>query len=311
VEIGIPDDIAASMESHEFLDIESVRPLIKTRGRCGHKGNYGHCLIVAGATGKTGAASLAANSAVRAGSGLVTLAVPASLNPILEGKTTEAMTLSLDDAGKGFLGIGNRDAILSAIKGRDAIAIGPGISREPETTALVRRLVMDAALPMVVDADGLNAIAEDVSILHKKRSPAMVLTPHPGEMSRLTGLSISAIEDDRISTARSFAVTYGVFLVLKGAGTVIATPDGEIAVNGSGNPGMGSGGMGDVLTGIIVSLLGQDYIPFEACRLGVFLHGFAADLVAREKGEIGISATDVQEMLPSAYCAILQSFNRI
>lgn len=308
VDIGIPDDIAASLECHEFLEMESVRPLIKTRGRCGHKGKYGHCLIVAGATGKTGAASLAANSAVRTGSGLVTLAVPASLNPVLEVKTTEAMTLPLDDAGKGFLGTGSSDQILCVLQGKDAIAVGPGISRESETVSLVRRLVKDAALPMVVDADGLNAVAEDVSILHEKRSPALILTPHPGEMSRLSGLSISAIEGDRISAARNFSIRYGVFLVLKGASTVIATPGGEIAVNGSGNPGMGSGGMGDVLTGIIVSLLGQNYLPFEACRLGVFLHGFAADLVAREKGEIGISATDVQEMLPFAYNAILQSY---
>ena len=311
VDIGIPDEIAASMETYEFLDEESVRPLVKSRGRCGHKGNYGHCLIVAGATGKTGAASLAANSAVRTGSGLVTLAVPASLNPVLEGKTTEAMTLPLDDAGKGFLRVGNSDAILRAIQGKDAIAIGPGISREPETLALVRRLIKDVSLPMVVDADGLNAIAEDVAVLDKKRASALVLTPHPGEMSRLTGLSISAIEDDRISAARRFAVRYGVFLVLKGAGTVIATPEGEIAVNGSGNPGMGSGGMGDVLTGIIVSLLGQNYPPGEACRLGVFLHGFAADLVAQEKGEIGISATDVQERLPLAYQRILHSLTRV
>jgi ADP-dependent NAD(P)H-hydrate dehydratase / NAD(P)H-hydrate epimerase len=308
IDIGIPDDSAASMETHDFLDMEIIRPLVTSRGRSGHKGNYGHCLIVAGATGKTGAASLAANSAVRTGSGLVTLAIPASLNPVLEVKTTEAMTLPLDDAGKGFLRVGNSDAILRAIQGKNAIAIGPGISREPETFALVHRLVKDVSLPMVVDADALNAIAEDVTVLDKKKASALVLTPHPGEMSRLTGLSISEIEDDRISAARRFAVRYGVFLVLKGAGTVIATPTGKIAVNGSGNPGMGSGGMGDVLTGIIVSLLGQNYPPGEACRLGVFLHGFAADLVAREKGEIGISATDVQERIPLAYTGILSSF---
>lgn len=306
VDIGIPVEITAPLKGCEFLDTESVRPLVASRARCGHKGTYGHCLIVAGATGKTGAASLAANSAVRTGSGLVTLAVPASLNHVLEVKTTEAMTLPLEDAGKGFLGIVNGDAILRAAQGKDAIAVGPGISREPETIALVRRLVENASLPMVVDADGLNAIAQDVSILDKKKTSSLVLTPHPGEMSRLSGLSISAIEEDRISAAREFAMRYGVFLVLKGAGTVIASPDGDIAVNGSGNPGMGSGGMGDVLTGIIVSLLGQNYPPAHACCLGVFLHGFAADLVAREKGEIGICATDVQERLPLAYQGILR-----
>ena len=308
VDIGIPEDIASSMKTLAYLDMESIRPLIRSRDRCGHKGTYGHCLIVAGASGRTGAAALSANSAVRTGSGLVTLAVPASLNPILEVKTTEAMTLPLDDKGQGFLTEGSGIQVLSELQGKDAVAVGPGISRHPETIGLVRRLVKEVGVPMVVDADGLNAIAEDVSILREKRSPALILTPHPGEMSRLSGLPISVIEGDRISAAVDFSVRHGVFLVLKGAGTVVATPGGEIAINGSGNPGMGSGGMGDVLTGIIVSLLGQNYHPFDACCVGVFLHGFAADSVAREKGEIGITATDVQEMLPYAYRAILHPY---
>jgi len=306
VDIGIPCAVQESLETFEFVDTASARPLIKSRDRCGHKGAYGHCLIVAGSTGKTGAACLAANSAVRTGSGLVTVCCPASLNGILEVKTTEAMTLPLEDGGKGFLRSSNRDTILRAAQGKDSLAIGPGLSREAETVDLIRRIVISSTIPVVVDADGLNAIAEDVAILNNTASPALILTPHPGEMARLCGLSVSAIEDDRISIARSFAVQYGVYLVLKGAGTVIASPEGAIAINGSGNPGMGSGGMGDVLTGIVVSLLGQKYSPWDACRLGVFLHGFAADLAAREKGEIGISATDVQERLPLAYREILQ-----
>lgn len=300
-DIGIPDEASALPPACQFLDADAVRPMLRIRDKCGHKGNNGHCVIVAGATGKTGAASLSANSAVRAGSGLVTLAVPASLNPVLEIKTTEAMTFPLDDADLGFLGAGSCDTILKILHGKDSVAIGPGISREPDTVALVRRLVKECELPMVVDADGLNAIAEDVSILLETKSPSIVLTPHPGEMSRLSGDSIATIELNRIAAAREFAVRYGVFLILKGAGTIIATPEGEIAVNGSGNPGMGSGGMGDVLTGVIVSLLGQGYPAAEACRLGVFLHGYAADLAAEEKGEIGITATDVQERLPMAY----------
>jgi ADP-dependent NAD(P)H-hydrate dehydratase / NAD(P)H-hydrate epimerase len=162
---------------------------------------------------------------------------------------------------------------------------------------------------MVLDADCLNAVAENVSILLQKKSPAIVLTPHPGEMSRLTGLSIDCIEADRIAVAREFAMHYDVYLVLKGAGTVVAAPDGSIAINGSGNPGMASGGMGDVLTGIIASLIGQGYPVLEACRLGVFLHGHAADLVARDKGEIGITATDVLERLPYAYKYIREALN--
>jgi len=301
VDIGLPDEVSEAAEYYEYLDSASVGPLLKTRDRCGHKGSYGHCLIIAGSTGKTGAAALSANTAVRAGSGLVTLAVPASLNPILEVKTTEAMTLPLEDGGRGCFGEENLGALLRAIEGKDAVALGPGISRSVDTVALIQGLVRECPLPLVIDADGLNALAADPAIFREKKSPALVLTPHPGEMSRLTGLSIARIENDRISAARDFAVRYEVYLVLKGAGTVIAAPDGSVAINGSGNPGMASGGMGDVLTGILVSLIGQGYPVCEACRLGVYVHGHAADLVAREKGEIGITASDVLEKLPYAY----------
>ena len=301
VDIGLPDEIAAAAEYCEYLDNAYVVPLLKIRDRCGHKGSYGHCLIVAGSTGKTGAASLSANTAVRAGSGLVTLAVPASLNPILEVKTTEAMTFPLEDSGRGCFGEENLAALLRAMEGKDAVALGPGISSTADTAAFVQGLVRDCPAPLVIDADGLTAVAADPAILLGKKSPAIVLTPHPGEMSRLTGHSIAQIESDRIAAARDFAVRYDVYLVLKGAGTVIAAPDGSIAINGSGNPGMASGGMGDVLTGIIVSLIGQGYPVREACRLGVFLHGHAADLVAGEKGEIGLTASDVLERLPYAY----------
>lgn len=301
VDIGLPDEIAATAEYCEYLDSDYIAPLLKIRDRCGHKGSYGHCLIVSGSTGKTGAAALAANTAVRAGSGLVTLAVPESLNSILEVKTTEAMTLPLEDCGKGYFGEENLGDLLRATEGKDAVALGPGISSTADTVAFVQGFLRVCPLPLVIDADGLTAIAADPEILLTKQSPAIVLTPHPGEMSRLTGLSIAQIERDRIAAARDFAVRYAVHLVLKGAGTVIAAPDGSIAINGSGNPGMASGGMGDVLTGIIVSLIGQGYPVGEACRLGVFLHGLAADLVAGEKGEIGITASDVLERLPYAY----------
>jgi hydroxyethylthiazole kinase-like uncharacterized protein yjeF len=308
-DIGLPAEVAGAVEYFEYLESGFVGPLLKLRDRCGHKGSYGHCLIIAGSTGKTGAAALSANTAVRAGSGLVTLAVPSSLNPILEVKTTESMTLPLEDCGKGHLDEENFAAIVQAASGKDAVALGPGISCTRDTVALVQRLVRECPVPMVIDADGLNAIAADVAILHEKKSPAVVLTPHPGEMSRLIGQSIASIEGDRIAAARDFAIRYKVYLVLKGAGTVVAAPDGTVAINGSGNPGMASGGMGDVLTGILVSLLGQGYPAREACRLGVFLHGHAADLVAREKGEIGITATDVLERLPYACKNIREAEN--
>jgi ADP-dependent NAD(P)H-hydrate dehydratase / NAD(P)H-hydrate epimerase len=300
VDIGIPPEVAASAEMCEFLDVAAIKPLLRKRERSAHKGRFGHCLVVAGSTGKTGAAAMAANSAVRTGAGLVTLAVPASLNAILEVKTTEAMTLPLPDSGEGYLSRLAKEAIVEAFAGKDAVALGPGISWRRETALLVRDLVEEAVLPLVIDADGLNALSDDPSVLLRKKSADLILTPHPGEMARLAGIATVDVEADRIGTARSFAARYGVYLVLKGARTVIAAPDGSIAINGSGNPGMASGGMGDVLTGVLVALLGQGYDPFTACKLGVFLHGYAADLAAAEKGEIGMSASDVQERLPYA-----------
>jgi NAD(P)H-hydrate epimerase len=304
-DIGIPQQLMEAASGYDFLDEDAIRPTLHRRDRQAHKGQFGHCLVIAGSTGKTGAAALAANSAVRAGSGLVTLATAESIHTILEMKTTEAMTVPLPDAGSGYLTTSAFPAIKKLLAGKDAVAIGPGIDRHPGTYALVRNLVETLDLPLVIDADGLNALAEDITVLKRKKSKQVILTPHPGEMSRLTGSPIPDVEAIRISVAQEFARTYGVFLVLKGARTVIASPDGTAAVNGSGNPGMASGGMGDVLTGIIVSLLGQGYAAWDACRLGVFLHGFAADMVAEEKGEIGINATDVLEKLPYAYNKLL------
>ncbi|QEM68077.1 NAD(P)H-hydrate dehydratase [Geobacter sp. FeAm09] len=306
-DIGIPAELVEKADGCEFLAAESIAPLLRRRDRQAHKGHFGHCLIVAGSRGKTGAAALSANSAVRAGSGLVTLAVPESLNPILEVKTTEAMTVPLPDSGAGYLSDSVLPAIEALLPDRDALAIGPGLGQEPATVALVHALLKTAALPLVIDADGLNAVARDVNCLLDTKSAAVVLTPHPGEMARLMGATVAEVEADRIATARRFAAAFGVHLILKGSRTIVVAPDGSTAINGSGNPGMASGGMGDVLTGIIVSLLGQGYGCRDACRLGVFIHGHAADLVARDKGEIGMSAGDVQEKLPHAYHDLLTS----
>ena len=307
VEIGIPPSLLAESPGYDYLDEDAVRLLIHPRGRSAHKGSFGHLLIIAGSRGKTGAAAMAANSAVRAGSGLVTLAVPAMLHDILEVKTTEAMTVPLDDAERGYLGFPALPEILALLSGRSAVAMGPGLSRNPETTELIRRLLPEIHLPLLLDADALNAVSEKPESLRSACSPALVLTPHPGEMARICGCSVADIESDRVAAARDTAARHGVYLILKGAATIIAAPDGRIAINGSGNPGMATGGMGDLLTGIVGSLLGQGYPPFDACKLGVYLHGCAADLVASDKGEIGIRATDVQEMLPYAYKKILGS----
>lgn len=300
-DIGIPAGLVENADGCEFLTADSIRPLLRPRDRQAHKGHFGHCLVVAGSCGKTGAAALSANSAVRAGSGLVTLAVPESLHPILEIKTTEAMTVPLPDYGNGYLTGDAFPAIAGLLTGKDALAVGPGLGQHPATVALVQTMVKSTGLPLVIDADGLNAVALDTNCLLDKKSADVVLTPHPGEMARLLGVSVADVEADRIATARRFAAAFGVHLILKGSRTIIAAPDGSAAINGSGNPGMASGGMGDVLTGIIASLLGQGYKCLDACCLGVFIHGYAADLVAQDKGEIGMSAGDVSEKLPYAY----------
>ncbi|GAM10670.1 bifunctional NAD(P)H-hydrate repair enzyme Nnr [Geobacter sp. OR-1] len=301
VDIGIPSEIIQKAKSYDFIDSEAAAALLRPRSPVAHKGSFGHGVIIAGSTGHTGAAVLAGNSAVRSGAGLVSLAIPSSLNQVIEIKTTEAMTIPVDDSGRGYLGDESLPDIHVGLDGKDVVAIGPGLSRKPETTLLVQKLIGSVPLPLVVDADGLNAISENIALLCHRTSPVVILTPHPGEMARLAGLSVPEIECDRIGVSVAFAVKYKVFLILKGARTVIVSPEGDVAINGSGNPGMASGGMGDVLTGIVTSLLCQGYPPFDACRLSVFIHGFSGDLLAREKGEMGITATDVSENLPYAF----------
>lgn len=309
VDIGIPADIMEEAEGCEFCDMAAIAALLRPRGRTSHKGSFGHSFIVAGSTGKTGAAAMAANSAVRAGSGLVTVVVPATVHPVLEMKTTEAMTLPVPDGGRGFMEGDAIDLLLTEAATRSTAAVGPGLSWNAGTAGLVRSFVAELAQPLVIDADGLNAVSEDAAVLLKREGRVTVLTPHPGEMARMAGITTAAVEADRLTVARDVALKYKVHVILKGARTVIAAPDGRLAINGSGNPGMASGGMGDVLTGAVTALLAQGYEPFDACRIGVFIHGHAADLVAAEKGEIGISAVDVQERLPYALKDLLM-YNR-
>jgi NAD(P)H-hydrate epimerase len=303
-EIGMPQPVVDEAEGVEFVDLARAAQLFRPRPLAAHKGSNGHCLVIAGATGKTGAAAMAANSAVRTGSGLVTLAVPTALNPILEVKSTEAMTIPVGRPGSRHFQAGALAELLAAAQGKQVVALGPGIGTHPSTVFLVHSLMASLCQALVIDADGLNAVAAAPETLLSRRGRVTVLTPHPGEMARLTGLSIAQVEADRIGCARQFAASHQVHLILKGARSLIAAPDGSIAINGSGNPGMASGGMGDVLTGIVASLVGQGYAPFDACCLGAFLHGFAADLLVERLGTQGMRATDVQEKLPEALAKI-------
>ena len=264
-----------------------------------HKGDVGRIFLLAGSVGLSGAAALCAMGALRVGAGLVTLGIPKSLHDPMVEKLTEAMLKVLPETKEGSLTLQGLPEIVSTIEKMDAAAIGPGLSQHAQTKELVRQLLPKIAKPLVLDADGLNALAEEVALLKKLPLP-MILTPHPGEMGRLTKLSSDDVQRDRERVAKEFAKKYRVVVVLKGHATIVASYDGTVYINDTGNPGMASGGSGDVLTGMITGLLGQRLSLFDAARLGVYLHGLAGDLAAAERGEIGLIASDLVDRIPAA-----------
>lgn len=276
-----------------------IRKLLPKRRPDTHKGDYGHVFVIAGSAGMTGAAALASMGALLSGSGLVTLGIPKSLNPIMEAKLTEVMTKPLPETDDQTLSEGAFSRIIKFAEKVNCVAIGPGLSRNSGTEKLVKELVVSLDKPMVLDADGINALEGNASILSSAKAP-IVITPHPGEMARLVSLSREAIIKAKEKVAKNFASKYNVVCVLKGHRTVVAGPKGKVYVNFTGNPGMASGGVGDVLTGMIASLIGQGIKPFDAAKLGVFLHGLAGDLAAKEKGEISLIASDILGKLPAA-----------
>ena len=263
------------------------------------KGDFGRVFLVAGSTDMSGAAALCTMGALRVGAGLVTLGIPKSLHHPMVEKLTEAMFRVLPETKEGSVSLSALAEITTTAERMDAVAIGPGLSQHPQTKDLVRQLLPKIVKPLVLDADGLNALAEDVGLLKKLPLP-IILTPHPGEMARLVRLSADEVQQDRQRIAVEFAKKYRVILVLKGHGTVVARYDGEAYLNDTGNPGMASGGCGDVLTGMIAGLLGQKRSPWDAARLGVYLHGLAGDLAAAERGETGLIASDVADKIPQA-----------
>ena len=278
---------------------QELRGLLKKRSRDSHKGDFGHVFILAGSRGLTGAAALCSNAALRSGAGLVTLGIPASLNSIMSRKLTEVMTISLAETKEGTLSLKAEGDILKKIKTSDVVVLGPGLSQYPETQKLINRLILKIGKPMVMDADALNAISKNTGALKKIKS-RFAVTPHPGEMSRLINKSMEYVKNNRLIVAKKFSHDYNAVVVLKGAGTVVAAPDGKYYINTTGNPGMATAGSGDVLTGIIAGLLGQRLDMFNAARLGVYIHGLAGDLAAKDKGEIGLIAGDILEKIPYA-----------
>ncbi len=298
VDIGIPQDGRLPREDPvQLLDAAAARTLLPQRSSLGHKGSFGHLLVVAGSPGKTGAASLSGAAATRSGCGLVTVAAPKMLHDIFEVKLTEAMTCPVPDEA-GFFSSAAVPEIETLLTGRDALALGPGLGVSEDLKLFVRQLVSGCERPLVIDADALNLLSGQLDCLPRKTAGEIVLTPHPGEMSRLSGISVADIQADRFEVTRAFARELGVVVLLKGVRTIIAAPDGRVNINSSGNDALASGGSGDVLTGLIGGLLAQGLDAFSAASLGAWLHGRAAELVAAECGSAGAIASDLLPQLP-------------
>jgi NAD(P)H-hydrate epimerase len=299
ISIGVPDgEVERGVTTH-VLDAADVAPLFPDRPRQAHKGTYGHLLVVGGSRGKTGAAVLAARAAMRTGTGLVTVGTPASQQPIVASLLLESMSEALGETRTGTIARGAVEAISLLAAARDAVALGPGLGLEGETQEAARRLVTDLPQPMVVDADALSALAGHLPLLARRRGPRC-LTPHPGEMARMLGVAVADVEGDRIACVREFVRAHGVHLVLKGAMSVVGDPDGHVFLNPTGNPGMASGGMGDVLTGMAGALLARRSEAGAALRAAVYLHGLAGDMAAATLGQESLIAGDLIDALPRA-----------
>ncbi len=297
-DIGYPGTLSSdsSVPTH-LVTSEMVRALLPVRRPDSHKGDYGRILIVAGSVGFTGAAVLATQGALRSGAGLVTLAVPKSVYPIIASHVIEGMPTPLQDS-QGALTAGALKQLQTLLRSSDVVAAGPGLSQAAGVRHVIQGL-LGSGKPMVLDADGLNVTAGRAKMLSKAAAP-LVITPHPGELGRLLDLPATKIQEDRLTAARSAAKRFKCTVLLKGARTVVATSAGEAYIVPTGNPGLATGGMGDVLTGAIASLIGQGLDPISAAYCGAYLHGLAADLIASERGMAGMLASEVADHLPVA-----------
>ena len=299
-DIGIPSEVIEQLEGRtiELLTREDVRSLLEPRAADSHKGEFGRVLVVAGSRGKTGAAHLAGMAALRAGAGLVSVATPASCLPIVASLSAELMTEPLDESADGQVVGAAIERILAMA--RDVIACGPGLGRGKGAGELVRALLDRVEAPLVLDADALTVLADDPGRLIGRDGRDIIITPHPGEMARLVGGSAEEVQANRIDVACDFATTHRLYVVLKGHRTIIATPEGRVFINPTGNAGMATGGTGDVLTGMVASFLAQLLDAEAACRLAVFLHGMAGDLAVERHGEVAMTAGDVLAHIGSA-----------
>lgn len=289
----------------ESLSIDQIRTLLPVRPETAHKGTFGHLVVLAGSPGFTGAVKLACNAACRSGVGLVTAAIPRTLSPVIAASLVEPMTFGLEATDANTVAFECLDALQDLLNGKSALVAGPGLSTHPSTARLMRHLYRIDALPMVVDADGLNALSTYPERLAPRsgatRRHGVVFTPHPGEMSRLTGLDTATIQQHREETAARYAALWQVTVVLKGHGSLVAAPDGRITRCPTGNQGMATGGTGDVLAGILGALIAQGMNTYDAACVGVYVHGLAGDIAAHEKTARAMIAGDLIDALPQAW----------
>jgi len=277
----------------------SIQRLLPKREKDSHKGTYGRLAIVGGSKGMIGAPYLTSMAALRTGSGLVYTIIPKSLETIMSIKLTECIVKSAEDNNKGYFTKDSLIDILKEMENMNALAIGPGIGVDEERIYLIERIIQNCNIPIVLDADGINCLSFNPSVLYS-RNQSIIITPHPGELARFLGKDTKEIQENRIYYSKYTSHKYNIIVVLKGWNTIVAEPSGEIYVNATGNPGMATAGSGDLLTGIIASFIGQGIRPFDAAKLGVFCHGLAGDLATAYKGEYGVIATDILECIPDS-----------
>jgi ADP-dependent NAD(P)H-hydrate dehydratase / NAD(P)H-hydrate epimerase len=299
-DIGIPGDVFEQLEGPrlELLTRQQMRALIQPRAPDAHKGDFGRVLVVAGSLGKTGAAVLCAQGALRAGAGLVTVASPRSCQPTIAAHAVEYMTEGLDETPEGTVHYSAADVVLGI--DAEVVVAGPGLGRGEGVTTFVRELLDKCEGPLVLDADALNAFADEPALLVGREGRDLIITPHPGEMARLVGCSVEDVQADRIGMARDFAKRHKLYVVLKGYRTLVVTPDEQVFVNPTGSPGMATGGTGDVLAGMIGAWLAQLLDAEAACKLAVYLHGTAGELADADSGEVSMTAGDLVDHIGDA-----------
>jgi NAD(P)H-hydrate epimerase len=308
-DIGFPEELLAKVAATAHLATpDMIRTAFASRDPEAHKGTYGHLLIISGSVGKAGACVLTCIGALRGGAGLVTAAVAKSILAEVSSGALEAMTIPLPETPDGTIAYEAVSVVAEEIGRFNAVALGPGLTTNPDTVTFLERLLPSIQVPLIVDADGCNAIAQLGQQALKGTKGFVCLTPHPGEMARLLGTDTATVQSDRLASAREAAERYNAAIVLKGARTLVVDRGGKAAtINPTGNPGMASGGTGDVLTGLIGGLCARGLDPFEACRAGVYLHGYAGDIVAQQVGEIALTASDLLGALPQAIYQVVES----